>query len=65
MNGPNFGLYADAGQLLPLETQGSEAVLRPADFPADLVSLYRWKGTQYGAPIPARRHPAPGPRRPL
>uniref|UniRef100_A0AAU2VLB8 Sugar ABC transporter substrate-binding protein n=1 Tax=Streptomyces sp. NBC_00008 TaxID=2903610 RepID=A0AAU2VLB8_9ACTN len=50
MNGPNFGLYADAGQLLPLETEGSEAVLRPADFPADLVSLYRWKGTQYGAP---------------
>ncbi|OON80065.1 ABC transporter substrate-binding protein [Streptomyces tsukubensis] len=50
MNGGNFGLYADAGQLLPLETEGSDAVLRPADFPADLVSLYRWKGTQYGVP---------------
>ncbi|GAA1368216.1 ABC transporter substrate-binding protein [Streptomyces beijiangensis] len=50
MNGPNFGLYAEAGQLLPLETEGSDAVLRPADFPPDLVSLYRWKGTQYGAP---------------
>ncbi|MFE2373603.1 ABC transporter substrate-binding protein [Streptomyces sp. NPDC059398] len=50
MNGPNFGLYADAGQLLPLETSGSDAVLHPSDFPSDLVSLYRWKGTQYGAP---------------
>ncbi|AJE87602.1 MULTISPECIES: ABC transporter substrate-binding protein [Streptomyces] len=50
MNGPNFGLYADAGQLLPLETEGGEAVLRPADYPADLVSLYRWNGVQYGAP---------------
>ncbi|MET9494111.1 sugar ABC transporter substrate-binding protein [Streptomyces sp. NPDC006552] len=50
MNGPNFGLYADAGQLLPLETTGDDAVLRPADFPADLVSLYRWNGVQYGAP---------------
>jgi multiple sugar transport system substrate-binding protein len=50
MNGPNFGLYADAGQLLPLETTGADAVLHPADFPSDLVSLYRWDGTQYGAP---------------
>ncbi|GAA2295256.1 sugar ABC transporter substrate-binding protein [Streptomyces kunmingensis] len=50
MNGPNFGLYADAGQLLPLETDGADAVLRPADFPADLISLYRWKGVQYGVP---------------
>ncbi|MFJ9130541.1 ABC transporter substrate-binding protein [Streptomyces sp. NPDC102340] len=50
MNGPNFGMYADAGQLLPLDTEGGDAVLRTADFPADLVSLYRWKGTQYGAP---------------
>lgn len=50
MNGPNFGLYADAGQLLPLETEGDDAVLSPADFPPDLMSLYRWKGTQYGAP---------------
>lgn len=50
MNGPNFGLYADAGQLLPLETEGPDAVVRPADFPSDLISLYRWKGTQYGAP---------------
>ncbi|MGY0488105.1 ABC transporter substrate-binding protein [Streptomyces sp. WG-D5] len=50
MNGPNFGMYADAGQLLPLDTDGPDAVLKPDDFPADLVSLYRWKGTQYGAP---------------
>ncbi|MGI5472324.1 ABC transporter substrate-binding protein [Streptomyces sp. CA-132043] len=50
MNGPNFGMYADAGQLLPLATDGPDPVLRPADFPPDLVSLYRWKGTQYGAP---------------
>ncbi|WP_037841232.1 ABC transporter substrate-binding protein [Streptomyces sp. NRRL F-5126] len=50
MNGPNFGLYADAGQLLPLETSGANAVLDPGDYPADLVSLYRWNGTQYGAP---------------
>ncbi|WP_432080685.1 ABC transporter substrate-binding protein [Streptomyces sp. WAC 04229] len=50
MNGPNFGLYAGAGQLLPLETEGPDAVLRPADFPADLVSLYRWEGVQYAAP---------------
>ena len=50
MNGPKFGLYAEAGQLLPLETDGPDPVLRPADFPSDLVSLYRWKGTQYGAP---------------
>ncbi|MEU6118703.1 sugar ABC transporter substrate-binding protein [Streptomyces sp. NPDC047117] len=50
MNGPNFGMYADAGQLLPLETDGADPVLRPADFPPDLMSLYRWKGTQYGAP---------------
>ncbi|MGY1436161.1 ABC transporter substrate-binding protein [Streptomyces reniochalinae] len=50
MNGPNFGLYADNGQLLPLETEGPEAVLDPADFPPDLADLYRWKGTQYGAP---------------
>ncbi|GAA0495395.1 sugar ABC transporter substrate-binding protein [Streptomyces olivaceiscleroticus] len=50
MNGPNFGMYADAGQLLPLETDGPEPVLRPADFPPDLVSLYRWKGVQYGVP---------------
>ncbi|MEV1026254.1 sugar ABC transporter substrate-binding protein [Streptomyces sp. NPDC050264] len=50
MNGPNFGLYADAGQLLPLETEGADAVLRPGDFPADLISLYRWNGVQYGVP---------------
>ncbi|GAA2094817.1 sugar ABC transporter substrate-binding protein [Streptomyces albiaxialis] len=50
MNGPNFGLYASAGQFLPLETEGSEAVFDPSDFPSDLVSLYRWEGTQYGAP---------------
>ncbi|MFD7922233.1 ABC transporter substrate-binding protein [Streptomyces sp. NPDC059740] len=50
MNGPNLGLYADAGQLLPLETGGPQAVLDPGDFPADLVSLYRWQGVQYGAP---------------
>ncbi|MFG3103683.1 ABC transporter substrate-binding protein [Streptomyces sp. NPDC048182] len=50
MNGPNFGLYADAGQLLPLETEGPDAVLDPAAFPADLVSLYRWRNVQYGAP---------------
>ncbi|MFI7387727.1 ABC transporter substrate-binding protein [Streptomyces sp. NPDC049813] len=50
MNGPNFGLYAAAGQLLPLETTGADAALRPGDFPADLVSLYRWNGVQYGVP---------------
>ncbi|MER5437509.1 sugar ABC transporter substrate-binding protein [Streptomyces sp. NPDC002790] len=50
MNGPNFGMYADAGQLLPLDTGGDDAVLRTDDFPSELVSLYRWKGTQYGAP---------------
>ena len=50
MNGPNFGLYADAGQFLPLETKGSEAVFDPSDFPPDLVKLYRWEGAQYGAP---------------
>nr|WP_243274905.1 sugar ABC transporter substrate-binding protein [Streptomyces albus] len=50
MNGPNFGLYAENGQLLPLETEGDDAVLDPADFPSDLARLYRWKGTQYGAP---------------
>ena len=50
MNGPNFGLDAQAGQLLPLETDGPDAVVRPGDFPSDLVSLYNWKGTQYGVP---------------
>nr|WP_237536349.1 sugar ABC transporter substrate-binding protein [Streptomyces sp. SID5785] len=50
MNGPNFGLYADNGQLLPLETEGADAILDPADFPRDLAELYRWKGVQYGAP---------------
>lgn len=50
MNGPNFGLYAEAGQLLPLETEGQDAVLRPGDFPKDLVDLYNWKGTQFGVP---------------
>ncbi|GAA2619004.1 sugar ABC transporter substrate-binding protein [Streptomyces axinellae] len=50
MNGPNLGLYAAAGQLLPLETEGPDAVVRPGDFPPDLISLYRWKGTQYGVP---------------
>lgn len=50
LNGPNFGLYAEAGQLLPLETEGEDAVFDPADFPPDLAKLYRWKGTQYGAP---------------
>ncbi|MEU2609298.1 ABC transporter substrate-binding protein [Streptomyces albus] len=50
MNGPNFGLYAANGQLLPLDTEGPDAVVDPAAFPSDLVELYRWKGTQYGAP---------------
>ncbi|WP_306317399.1 MULTISPECIES: sugar ABC transporter substrate-binding protein [unclassified Streptomyces] len=50
MNGPNFGMYAAAGQLLPLGTEGADAVLRAEDYPPELMSLYRWKGTQYGAP---------------
>ncbi|MER7409516.1 MULTISPECIES: ABC transporter substrate-binding protein [Streptomyces] len=50
MNGPNFGLYADSGQLLPLATDGPDAVVEPSAYPPDLFSLYHWKGRQYGAP---------------
>lgn len=50
MNGPRFGLYAAAGQLLPLETEGQDAVLKPGDFPPELLRLYNWEGTQYGVP---------------
>jgi multiple sugar transport system substrate-binding protein len=48
MNGPNFPTYASKGALLDQTPYLNAAHINLATYPPALLSLYNWKGRQYG-----------------
>ncbi|MFJ1707675.1 ABC transporter substrate-binding protein [Kitasatospora sp. NPDC088346] len=50
MNGPNAQLYEANGILMPLTDRLAATKVNLSDYPQSLVSLYSYKGTQYGIP---------------
>lgn len=51
MTPANFPLYADNGQLMPVDEQGGPAAaIDGAEYPKALVDAYRWNDKQYGYP---------------
>ncbi|MGW1007389.1 ABC transporter substrate-binding protein [Streptomyces sp. NPDC002520] len=50
MNGPNAKLYESNGILLPLSDKLAANKVSLSNYPPSLVSLYNYKGTQYGIP---------------
>jgi multiple sugar transport system substrate-binding protein len=50
INGPNAQLYESNGILMPLSDKLAANKVSLSNYPKSLVSLYNYKGTQYGIP---------------
>ena len=50
LNVPNFGKYASAGILLPLDDYIAESGIDLANYPQKLINAFNYDGVQYGIP---------------